>query len=258
VLSILDGQWRYAHVTGLRGNTGAPGILGMNKILSDESLRRALSALAPNQSRRCTEAERAQRTAQLAKSTTWMDTALGESVDDALKTPWVLGCDTTVKPLYGHQAGAEVSYNPQKPCRPSHVLHTYWISNVRLVLDAEVQNGKAYAARHGLPRLSALLARLSPDQRPVLVRGDIAFGNKVVMVEMETLKQGYLFNLRQTTGIKRLIERQWSRRDWQPVSQGFHAVEATLQLAGWSRARGSWCSGGVSGADWLPRSKRTP
>ena len=43
LLSILDGQWRYAHVTGLRGDEVAPEILGMNKILSDESLRRALA-----------------------------------------------------------------------------------------------------------------------------------------------------------------------------------------------------------------------
>ena len=237
LLSILDGQWRYAHVTGLRGDAVAPEILGMNKILSDESLRRALSVLAPHTLPRCTEAERARRAAQLAKSTAWMDTVLTESVGEALKTPWILDCDTTVKPLYGRQDGAEVSYNPQKPGRPSHVLHTYWIGNVRLVLDVEVQNGKAHAAKHGLPRLCALLAGLPPEQRPALVRGDIAFGNEGVMAQMETLGQAYLFKLRQTTGVKRLIERQWSRRDWQAVSQGFDAVEATLHLSGWSRAR---------------------
>jgi hypothetical protein len=31
--------------------------------------------------------------------------------------------DTTVKPLFGKQGGAEVSYNPHKPGRPSHALH---------------------------------------------------------------------------------------------------------------------------------------
>lgn len=106
LLSILDGQWRYAHVTGLRGDAVAPEILGMAKIISDESLRRALAHLAPNQPTRCTEVERAQRAAQLAKSTAWMDTALAESVGEALNTPWILDCDTTVKPLYGHQDGA--------------------------------------------------------------------------------------------------------------------------------------------------------
>lgn len=43
LLSILDGQRRYAHVTGLRGDAVAPQILGMNKIVSDESLRRSLA-----------------------------------------------------------------------------------------------------------------------------------------------------------------------------------------------------------------------
>jgi len=237
LLSILDGQWRYAHVTGLRGDAVAPEILGMAKIISDESLRRALAHLAPNQPTRCTEVERAQRAAQLAKSTAWMDTALAESVGEALNTPWILDCDTTVKPLYGRQDGAEVSYNPTKRGRPSHVLHTYWIGNVRLVLDVEVQNGKAHAAKHSLPRLCALLAGLAAEQRPALVRGDIAFGNEGVMAEMEVLEQRYLFKLRQTAGVKRLIERQWSRRDWQAVGQGFDAVEATLRLSGWSRAR---------------------
>jgi hypothetical protein len=237
MLSILDGQRRYAHVTGLRGDEVAPQILAMQKIISDESLRRALAHLAPNQPKRCSDEERAARAAQLQRSTAWMDGALAESVHEALTTPWILDCDTTIKVLYGHQDGAEVSYNPKKPGRPSHVLHTYWIGNVRLVLDVEVKNGKAHAPQHGLPRLRALLEALPPEQRPALVRGDCAFGNDRVMGEMEDLEQSYLFKLRQTAGVKRLIERLWSRRDWQAVGHGFDAVEAELQLAGWRRAR---------------------
>jgi hypothetical protein len=178
LLSILDGQRRYAHVTALRGDEVAPQILGMNKIISDESLRRALAHLAPNQPQRGREEERIRRAAQLKRSTVWMDTALTESVQEALNTPWILDCDTTIKVLYGHQDGAEVSYNPKKPGRPSHVLHTYWIGNIRLVLEVEVKNGKAHAPQHGLPRLRALLEALLPAQRPALVRGDNAFGNE--------------------------------------------------------------------------------
>jgi Transposase DDE domain group 1 len=237
LLAILDGQRRYAHVAGLRGDEVAPQILGMNKIVSDESLRRALSALAPNQPRRCSEAERAARMAQLAKSTVWMDTALSESTREALRTAWILDADTTVKLLYGHQAGAEIGYNPTKPGRPSHTLHTYWIGNIRMVLDVEVQGGKAHAAKHSLPRLRLLIERLAPEERPTLVRGDNAFGNEGVMAEMEAIGQRYLFKLRQTAGVKRLIERQWQQGEWQSVSQGFDAVEGELRLAGWSRAR---------------------
>ncbi len=44
-----------------------------------------------------------------------------------------------VKPLYGHQEGAEIGYNSQKPGRPSHIYHIYMIADLRLVLDVEVQ-----------------------------------------------------------------------------------------------------------------------
>lgn len=237
LLSILDGQRRYAHVTGLRGDEVAPQILGMNKIVSDESLRRALAHLAPNQPKRASEEERAARTAQLAKSTAWMDAALSESTREALRTPWILDTDTTIKLLFGHQAGAEIGYNPTRPGRPSHTLHTYWIANIRMVLDVEVQSGKACAAKHSLPRLRSVVERLPLEERPALVRGDNAFGNEGVMVEMEEIEQPYLFKLRQTAGVKRLIERQWWQGDWQNVGQGFDAVEGELRLSGWSRAR---------------------
>ena len=236
LLSILDGQWRYAHITGLRGDSVAPGILGMNKILSDESLRRGLKHLAPALERGPAD-ERPARQAQLAKTTAWMDQALAESTREALDTAWILDIDTTIKLLYGHQDGAQISYNPLKPGRPSHVIHTYWIANVRLVLEAEVQNGKAHAARHSLPRLIGLLEALPAGQRPRLVRGDIAFGVDPVMRELEALEQAYLFKLKQSAGVKRLIERLWRQRDWQDLGEGYQAAETRLTLSGWQHDR---------------------
>ena len=236
LLAILDGQRRYAHVTGLRGDAVAPEILGMTGIISDESLRRALAHLAPTLTR-CSEQERPDREARLARTSAWMDAALAQSVREALSTGWILDTDTTIKLLYGHQDGAEISYNPTKPGRPSHVIHTYWIANVRLVLDAEVQNGKAHAARHSLPRLIDILKSLPLEQRPRLVRGDVAFGVDPVMTELEESGQAYLFKLRQSAGVKRLIERLWGRSDWQDVGGGYHAVEARLTLSGWHHGR---------------------
>lgn len=90
LLSILDGQRRYAHVAGLRGDEVAPQILGMNKIISDERLRRALAHLAPAPCKYGSEEERAAHAVQLAKSTAWMDKALGESTQESLRTPWIL------------------------------------------------------------------------------------------------------------------------------------------------------------------------
>src|SRR4051812_35104524 len=42
-----------------------------------------------------------------------------------------------------------VGYNPHKPGRPSHTLHTYWVAGLRLVLDVEVKAGNEQA--HSAP-----------------------------------------------------------------------------------------------------------
>jgi hypothetical protein len=57
------------------------------------------------------------------------------------------------------------------------------------------------------------------------------------MAAMEEIDQAYLFKLRQTAGVKRLIERLWRQGEWQSVCQGFDAVEGKLRLTGWSSAR---------------------
>jgi len=116
--------------------------------------------------------------AQVERAMQWMQSQLMHSVVEALKTPWVLDCDTTIKPLYGHQAGAELGYNPHKPGRPSHAIHTYWIGSLRLVLNAQFDSGKPRAPSHSRSGLVALPESLAADLRPQLVRGDVAFGSE--------------------------------------------------------------------------------
>ena len=175
ILSILDGHHRYARVGMLRGDGVAPSILGMKKIIGDDSLRRALSAIAPAPDKKHTAEEKAAQQAQVERATQWMQGQLMHSVAEALKAAWILDCDTMIKPLYGHQAGAELGYNPHKPGRPSHAIHTYRIGNLRLVLDAQLESGKRHAPSHSRPGLVALLEGLAPNSRPELVRGDVAF-----------------------------------------------------------------------------------
>ena len=237
MLSILDGHCRYAHVGALRGDGVAPSILGMNKIIGDDSLRRALSAIAPAPDARHTEAQRAAQQAQLARSTQWMQDQLKHSIAQATATPWILDCDTTIKVLYGKQDGAVVSYNPHKPGRPSHAIHTYWIGNLRLVLDAQLEPGNRHSPVHARPGLLALLEGMAQEQRPKLVRGDCAFGSEGEMSALEAINQPYLFKLRQSAGVKKLVQRQWTRRDWCTVGQGWEACEDELRLTGWTERR---------------------
>ena len=222
LLAILAGHKRYAHITGLRGDAVSPQILGMNKIISEDALRRALSRMSAEQ------------------SSTWLVPQLMASVQGALSTPWILDIDTTIKPLYGKQDGAQVSYNPHKPGRPSHALHTYWVGNLRLVLDVVVSPGKEHSAGKARPGLMGVLDKLTAQQHPALVRGDCGFGNEPFIAELESRGQPYLFKLRQTAGVKKLLARQFARDDWTtpgPSDQGWSAVEDTLKLSSWDKAR---------------------
>ena len=85
MLSILDGHCRYAHVGALRGDGVAPSILGMTRIIGDDSLRRALGAIAPAPDGKHTAQQREAQQVRLARSVQWMHepsvaTAAGTSI----------------------------------------------------------------------------------------------------------------------------------------------------------------------------------
>jgi len=131
LLSVLAGHWRYAHISAIRGDGVNPGLLGMTKVVSEDSVRRAMKALDEE------------------RSGAWLKQHLKASCEPLLEEPWALDMDTTVKVLYGHQEDARVGYNPTKPGRPSHAIHSYFIANVRMVVDVEVlttgiRNASAY------------------------------------------------------------------------------------------------------------------
>jgi len=99
MLGLLAGHRRYAHITALRGDAVAAQALGMNKVVSEDALRRALERIDEG------------------ASAAWMRPALMHSVREALDRSWVLDINASIKPLYGRQEGAELGYNPSKPGR---------------------------------------------------------------------------------------------------------------------------------------------
>jgi hypothetical protein len=240
MLSVLEGHRRYAHVGSLRGDGVAPKVLDMGKIIGDESLRRALAKIAPAANAKHSEEQRLRQISQLADAEKWMGDSLLDSVKDALIIPWILDVDTTIKTLYGHQDGAEVGYNAHKPGRPSHAIHTFWLGSLRLVLQAIVQGGKESSSAHTLPGLIELLLKLSPEQRPKLVRADCGFGNEKVLSGLEGLDQDYLIKLKQTANVKAKLKEVMSHfreTTWCDAGQGWDATESTLKLLGWDHAR---------------------
>ena len=219
LLSVLAGHRRYAHITSVRCDKVNPALLGMSKVASVDSARRAFSGQDPRQ---CQD---------------WQRRHLTRCYEQLLDRAWILDVDTSVKVLYGHQEGAVRGYNPKKPGRPSHVLHTYFMANTRVVLDVETRPGNETAAHYTMPGLWEFLDGLKPGQRPAFVRGDCAFGNGRDMDDAEARGIHYLFKLRQTSGVKALIRQLFGQDAWTPAGQGWEGADASLRLRGWTRSR---------------------
>ncbi len=218
MLAMLAGAKRYAHVAAVRGDGVLPELLGMTKVVSEDAVRRAFKMI------------------EETEGAAWLRGHLAFCVEPLLAEPWILDVDTTIKPLYGHQEGAVLGYNPKKPGRPSHCYHTYSMASTRLVFDVDVSPGDEHTSKHSAPGLWAFLDRTPPDLWPTLLRGDSGFGNEGVMREAEARRLPYLFKLRLTRNVRRMIEKL-SGRDWVAAGQGFWAKESEVRLEGWSRQR---------------------
>ncbi len=218
-LAALAGHKRYAHVTALRCDSVLPELLGMEKIVSEDSLRRALAAMPAE------------------AGLDWLQRHIDATVRPLLAEPHIVDIDTTVKPLYGHQEGAVVSYNPKKPGRPSHVHHTYMLAGLRLVMGVETASGNEHTGAHAAPGLWALIDSTPRDCWPTLLRGDSGIASESVMREAELRGIAFLFKLRLTKNVKGLIERAFVKGDWHAAGQGWQGQKAELRLTGWSRHR---------------------
>jgi len=132
---------------------------------------------------------------------------------------------------------AKVGYNPTKPGRPSHAYHSYFAANIRMVLDMEVQAGNQTAPLYAQPELWAFLDGLPEGKRPLLLRGDSQWGSEKAMVGAEERELGYLFKLKQSANVKKLIGQIFRKEEWVEAGQQWQGREDVLRLSGWSKER---------------------
>lgn len=220
LLSVLAGHTRYSHISTIRCDNVSPSLLGMEKIISEDATRRALK-----------------NNLEEEPGVKWLQESLKRSYLPLLSEPWILDVDTTIKLLYGKQEGAVVGYNPKKPGRPSHTYHSYMIANIRMILDVEVHAGNETSSKHGTPRLMSFLKNLPKDNWPKFIRGDNNFGTDGIMREAEAMKVDYLFKLRQTKNVKKLINYCMLTHEWVYAGQGWEGIESQIKLVGWERSR---------------------
>jgi hypothetical protein len=210
-LSILAGHRRYAHVTAMRSDGVNPGLLGMTKVVSEDSLRRSLTKI-PQEG-----------------GINWLQKSFYKCYAPLLSIPWIMDVDTSVKVLYGEQEGAVVGYNPKKPGRPSHTYHTYFMGNLRLVLDVDVQPGNQMASSFTAPNMWGVLDSIPRSQWPAFLRGDCGFGTDGVMSACEERGLPYLFKLKQTKNVAKEIKNLMLSQGWMDAGQGWEGKESSIK-----------------------------
>jgi hypothetical protein len=81
LLSVLAGHRRYAHITAFGCDPVNPPLLGMRKVVSEDSVRRSLARIGE------------------AKGLPWLQNHLDYRTTPQLGEPWVLDMDSTMKVL---------------------------------------------------------------------------------------------------------------------------------------------------------------
>ena len=105
LLSILAGHHRYAHMTSVRSDNVNAELLGMTKVVSEDAVRRGFKQMDEN------------------AGATWLAEHTKRCYGPLLCLPWIMDGDTTVKPLYGKQEGAELGHNPESRQAVPHLSH---------------------------------------------------------------------------------------------------------------------------------------
>lgn len=220
LLSTLNGHRRYAHITALRNDRVNPQLLGMNQVVSEDSVRRALRRMDPEAGRY------------------WSQRHLVTTLTPLMSVPWILDIDVTIKPLYGFQEGAVVGHNHEKPGRPSHTLHTFLLAKARLILEVSTHAGDEHTSATTKTDLFNWLEKLPRNLWPKCLRGDCGFGTEDMMAWPEAAGLNFLFKQRMTKNTRTLVqELDLNPEGWSDAGQGWEGKESTLRLSTWTRSR---------------------
>ena len=220
MVSMVNGATRFRHFDRLRGDAATAGLFGVGRFMSCDSARRCFASIPADE----------------ALPRVWRESL--HLLQDVVAEDYVADLDPTVKPLCGHQEGAEIGYNPQKPGRPSHCCHTLCIAKLRLTLAVVVHPGDETSGAHSRSMLAECLESVSSVKKPRLVRGDVSFGNEPVIGDCEKADVRYLFKARRSESVRRVfLELLAEAGAWRDSSDGWQCAEREARLDSWGRAR---------------------
>lgn len=218
--TLCDGS-HFSDVNRLRHDSTIPELFGMNRVVSDDTIRRYFRSLDIEAARK------------------WIASSSSSTLS-ALPKNYILDWDSTIITRYGNQEDAVVGYNPTKRGRPSHHPLIAVVAGTRMCLHFSHRPGNAVSSTDCIDAMEEVLTYCGPKHKAWLNRGDIGFGNDKIMSWHENTPESphYLFKLKITNNVKRAFskipEDQWSGNCGYGVLQ---TSEGILQLPSWSKPR---------------------
>lgn len=120
---------------------------------------------------------------------------------------------------------------------PAVVLLAY-LATVLPCNTVDVQAGNQTANEYAQPVLWGWLDARDRELWPALLRGDVAHGSENMMKEAEARKLPYLFKLKRSPGVLKLIAELGAKKaGWQEAGGHWKGIESSIRLQGWSRER---------------------
>jgi len=232
-LTVLCDGRRFAHVQRLREDPTLNELFGLERVVSDDTLRRFLASVPEE------------------KGAAWVGAA-AQRLWSALPDPLILDWDSTVQTKYGHQEGAAVGYNPQKRGRKSFHPLLAVAAGTRLCPYYRLRSGDTVTASQWEGAMQECQQWLGRAQ-VWLNRGDLGLGQERICAwhEAQSGRPYYLFRLKLTANVRRAIA-ALPEQDWQgPAQRGvLQVAEVSLRLTDWSCQRrvvvGRRCLGQIS------------
>ena len=138
---------------------------------------------------------------------------------------WICDCLTTTKPIPGRISKHE-----------GFVYGSLWNARESLCVGVDVRlASKPSRAMGGF--LKTFLDSLPPNARPSLFRGTTGFSSEENLNAAERARIPYLFQLGGSQSAMDLYRVLDASNAWEVCGSGYQALEALLQISGWSRPR---------------------
>src|SRR5260370_36555394 len=108
----------------------------------------------------------------------------------------------------------------------------------------EVPAGTQTAPSFAQPELWALVDGLAEQSRPIFLRGDCHWGAEKAMAGAEERQLRYLFKLKQSANVKKLIRQIFQQEEWMEAGQQWEGPGDEVRLKGGGKGRGGGGGGG--------------